>query len=374
MLSRLAGCSPLASKPTPKPPPPPPAAPEEPAAEGGRTRHRGRKIVTYGMLGLGTLAGMATGLTHAAAHLPVCQEQQQIVGWERGQACVSLHTATQGATAWRYLEAPFQLSGALDSWNNQQNLVIGAPSQSAPMGDAKDLKVVSWNLHHGLSQDSTGARPQLDTMIDQLQTENADVILLQEVAPSDAGELAESLHMQGYYAQTTAVQGNLILLRPDIQVQDQSVTFITGQQPGEGFNTLKEWVSGHGGQDEPRNLQVLNVELPGGQPATIWNTHNLTGEYTAQQRSDAARILVDQLHQSIRPGDLVVGGGDLNAQDPSAPILSDLQELDGVRGQQHHIDWIYSSENAQALFSSQRVEHDGVMVSDHPLVRATLNR
>jgi len=324
------------------------------------------------MLAVGSLAGMALGATQAASHLPVCQEQQQIVGWERGQACVSLHTATQGATAARYLEGPFHLQGALDSWNNQQNAVIGAPSNSPPMVDGQELKVVSWNLHHGLSQDLTGARLQLDTMIDQLQTENADVVLLQEVAPGDAGELAESLHMQGYYAQTTAVQGNLILLRPDIQVQDQSVTFITGQQPGDGFHTLKEWVTGRGGQDEPRNLQVLKVELPGGQQATIWNTHNLTGDYTAQQRSDAARMLVDQLHQSIRPGDLVVGGGDLNAQNPSAPILTDLQELDGVKGHQHNIDWIYSSENAQAQFSSQRVELHGIMVSDHPLARATL--
>lgn len=369
MISRLVGCSPLKATPVPIPPSPPP---DEPSPEAGRARHRGRKIVTYGMLAAGSLAGVATGLTHAAAHLPVCQEQQQIVGWEQGQPCVSLHTATQGATAWRFLDAPFHLSGAMDSWNGQQNLVLGAPGAAPRMGDSQELKVVSWNLHHGLSQDSTGARPQLDTMIDKLQQEDADVILLQEVSPGHAGQLAESLQMQGFYAQTTLVQGNLILLRPDIQVQDQTATWITGQLPGDGFHTLKEWVTGQGGQTEPRNLQVLQVELPGGQRATLWNTHNLTGDYSPQQRSDASRRLVNQLHESIRPGDLVVGGGDLNARDTSDPIIHDLQELDGVQGQQHNIDWIYSSDTAQARFSGETVQHNGLMVSDHPLVRATL--
>jgi len=327
--------------------------------------------VAFGLLGLGSLAGLGTAGLHAAATLPICQDQQQIVGWEQGHACVSMDTALQGSTAWRYAEGVFHLPGAMDSWNNHQNSVIHAPGGSQRLGESQQLKVVSWNLHHGLSQDSTGARPQLDLMVDQLQHENADVVLMQEVAPGDAARLAHDLGMQGFYAQTTAVQGNLILLRPDIHVQQQSVTFTTGQQPDSGWETLKDWVSGRGGQAEPRNLQVLRAELPDGQQATIWNTHNLTGDYTPEQRDRAARIIREKLDDSIQPGDLVVGGGDLNANNGGQAIIQQLEQIGEMRGQQHNIDWIYSSTPGQ--FSGETVEHDGVMVSDHPLVRAQVD-
>ena len=370
MLSPLVGYSPLPSKPAP--PAAPPALPSPPGDEfrpqEEPSGNRGRKIVTLGLLSLGSLAGLGAAGLHAAATLPVCQNQQQIVGWENGQPCVSVDAATQGSTAWRYAKGVFHLPGALDSWNSQQNLVIQAPGGSRPLGESEQLKVVSWNLHHGLSQDSTGARPQLDLMVTQLQAEDADVLLMQEVAPGDAARLARDLEMQGYYAQTTMVQGNLILLRPDIQVHDQSVTFITGQQPGSGWDTLKQWVSGGGGQDEPRSLQILRGELPDGQPLTLWNTHYLTGDYTPEQREQAAQTIRERLDASIQTGDMVVGGGDLNANDDHQAVIRELGQIEQMRGQQHNIDWIYSSNPSQ--FSSQTVEHEGVMVSDHPLVRA----
>lgn len=373
MISPLAGCSPLQSTPpAPAPKPPAPAPADEFTPESRSPRHRGRKLVALGLLGLGGLAGAGLAATHAAATLPVCHNQAQIAGWESGHACVSMDTALKGATAWRYAEGLVHLPGAMDSWNNQQNQVIHAPAGSPRLGsEAQELKVVSWNLHHGLSQDSTGARPQLGVMIDQLQHENADVVLMQEVAPGDASTLAHSLHMQGYYAQTTAVQGNLILLRPDIHVQNSSVTFTTGQTPGTGLQTLKEWVSGRGGQDEPRNLQVLHVEMPDGQQGTIWNTHNLTGDYPPEQRQQAAETVRHTLQEQIRPGDLVVGGGDLNANNASQAIIHELRSLPELEGQQRNIDWIYS--NAHSDFSSQTVEQAGIMVSDHPLVRAQVD-
>ena len=373
MLSPLAGCSPLRSKPTSPPAPPSPPSPssDEFRPEAEHSSHRGRKIVALGLLGMGSLAGLGAAGLHATATLPVCQNQQQIVGWERGHACVSTETAVQGSTAWRYARGVFHLPGAMDSWNHQQNSVIQAPGGSQRLGQSQELKVVSWNLHHGLSQDSTGARPQLDLMVDQLQHEDADVVLMQEVAPGDAARLAHDLGMQGFYAQTTAVQGNLILLRPDIHVQEQSVTFTTGEQPGGGWETLKDWVNGRGGQDEPRNLQVLRAELPDGQQVTVWNTHYLTGDYTPEQRSDAARIIREKLEDSIRPGDVVVGGGDLNANNGGQAIIQELDQVEQMRGQQHNIDWIYSSTSSQ--FSGQTVEHEGVMVSDHPLVRAQVD-
>lgn len=371
MLSPLAGCSPLRSKPTPAPPALPSPPGDEFRPEPGSSRHRGRKIVAFGMLGLGSLAGLGAAGMQATATLPICQGQQQIVGWEKGQPCVAMDTALQGSTAWRYADGLFHLPGALDSWNSQQNAVIQAPEGAQTLGQSQELKVVSWNLHHGLSQDSTGARPQLDQMVEQLDSENADVVLLQEVAPGDAARLAHDLGMQGYYAQTTAVQGNMILLRPDIQVQEQSVAFTTGEQAGSGWETLKDWVSGRGGQAEPRNLQILRAELPDGQNLTIWNTHHLTGEYSPEQREDAASVIGERLREAIQPGDLVVGGGDLNANHPGQAILKELAQIPQMQGQQDNIDWIYSS--SPGPFSSQTVEHQGVMVSDHPLVRAQVD-
>lgn len=373
MLSPLAGCSPLRSKPTA--PPEPPALPSTPSDEfrpqPEGSGKRGRKVLALGMLGLGTLAGLGAAGLHATATLPVCQEQQQIVGWEKGQPCVALDTALQGATAWRYANGLFHLPGALESWNSQQHTVIQAPGGAPRLGQSQELKVVSWNLHHGLSQDSSGARPQLDLMVDQLQAEDADVVLLQEVAPGQAARLADELGMQGYYAQTTAVQGNLILLRPDIHVQEQSVTFTTGEQPGGGWETLKDWVGGRGGQEEPRNLQILRAELPDGRNLTLWNTHYLTGEYTPEQREQAAHIIREQLQAHIQPGDLVVGGGDLNANNPGQAVIQELAQIEQMQGQQRNIDWIYSS--APSDFSSQTVEHQAIMVSDHPLVRAQVD-
>lgn len=309
---------------------------------------------------------------HAAAHLPLCQQTQQVVGWEHGQPCVSRDVAVQGATAWRYTGAPFHLKDQLDSWRTGHHQVLSAPDQAAGLGDSRDLKVVSWNLHHGLSQDATGARPQLDTMIENLQEENADLVLLQEVQPGHALKLTEALGMQGYYAMSTPVQGNMILLRPDIQVRAESVTFTTGQPAQDPLGTLKDWVTAGGGPSEPRNVQILKVEMPDGQAGLIWNTHHLTGDYSLQQKQAAADTLVSALRQNLQPGEWMVGGGDLNASGSSSPLVAGLSQLPGVTGQQRNIDWIYASDSARAQLSGQSVESGGVMVSDHPLVRADL--
>jgi endonuclease/exonuclease/phosphatase family metal-dependent hydrolase len=372
MLSPLSGYSPLPSRPGARPAPPDEPSPsaDEFRPEEPDSGKRGRKVLALGMLGLSGLAGLGAAGVHAAATLPVCQGQQQIVGWESGRACVSMDTALQGSTAWRYAQGVPHLPGALHSWEGGHNVVTGAPAGSRELGEAQTLKTVSWNLHHGLSQDGTGARPQLDQMVEHLQREDADVVLLQEVPPGDVSRLTQDLGMQGYYAQTTPVQGNLILLRPDIEVQQQSVVFTTGE-PSSGWGTLKSWVQGGGGQQEPRNLQILRAELPDGQSVTLWNTHNMTSKYTPEQLQQAARIVRENLQEAIQPGDLVVGGGDLNANRPGQAILDELSQIEGMHGQQRNIDWIYST--APSQFSHQTVEHQGVMVSDHPLVRAQVD-
>lgn len=349
-----------------------PESHETPAESHAPSDSSGKKKILAGTLlgitGLGALAG--AGL-HQAAHAPICQQTQQIVGWESGP-CVSQSLGVGGATAWRYLQTPGHLQGALRSWNSGRHQVIAAPSHGQNTQDAQNLKVISWNLHHGVSQDSTGARPQLDTMIDNLQEQDADILLLQEVNPKDAARLAKELGMQGFYAASTPVQGNMILLRPDFEVLQESVTVTTGQDPSQATTTLKDWMLNGGGSHEPRTLQILDVELPNGQPAVVWNTHHLTGTYSPEQHEESAHIVQQSLQERIQPGELVIGGGDLNANRADHPLLQGLGQIEGVRGEAQNIDWIYSSQSIESEFFHQRVEHQGVMVSDHPLVGAQL--
>lgn len=332
---------------------------------------RKSKILAGTMLGITGLGALAGAGLHQAAHAPICQQTQQVVGWESGP-CVSQSLGVGGATAWRYLQTPGHLPGALNSWNSGRHQVIAAPNQAENTQDAQNLKVLSWNLHHGVSQDSTGARPQLETMIDTLQEQDADVLLLQEVNPKDASRLAEELGMQGFYAASTPVQGNMILLRPDFEVGQESVTVTTGQDPSQATTTLKDWLLNGGGSHEPRTLQILDVKLPNGQPAVLWNTHHLTGTYSPEQHQESAQIVQQALQERIQPGELVIGGGDLNANRASHPLLAGLEQIEGVRGEGQNIDWIYSSQSMESEFFHQRVEHQGVMVSDHPLVGAQL--
>lgn len=328
-----------------------------------------RQVMAAGLLGLVGVGALGGAGLHQAAHAPICQQSQQIVGWESG-LCVSNSVGVGGATAWRYLQTPFHVKDALQTWDSGHHQVIPAPPQAAETSNPQDLQVISWNLHHGQSQDSTGARPQLDTMIDTLQEYDADILLLQEVNPKDASRLARELGMQGYFAASTPVQGNMILLRPDFQVREDQVVVTTPEKSAGA--TLKDWLIHGGGIHEPRTLQILDVTLPNGESAVIWNTHHLTGSYTPEQQEIAASRLGNALEESIQPGELVIGGGDLNANRDSHPLLARLNALEGVSGEALNIDWIYSSDSMPREFFSQRVEAEGRMVSDHPLVGARL--
>lgn len=353
--------SPSRGRPPIPPAPEPPEAPEEGPATTGR-----EAWLAGGMLGLTALGLLGT---YAGSHLPLCDTAQV-------QLCVPESLATPSATAWRYLQAPAHLVDTLSSWQNQSHQVVKAPPDSQNSTAADHVQLVSWNLHHGLSQDSSGARPQLDTMIEQLKSENADVILLQEVAPNQVNDLAERLGMQGYYAATTPVQGNMILLNPDIQVKEEHVVFTTGEQPGQAWDTLKGWVGQGGGPGEPRNLQMLEVELPNGDQALIWNTHHLTGAYSEEQQQQAAQVLGSALQSEInqRPERLVIGGGDLNARvdQQHHPVVRHLNRLAGLQTQADRLDWIVT--NAPQQFSSEWVRQaDCTVVSDHPLVRSQVD-
>jgi endonuclease/exonuclease/phosphatase family metal-dependent hydrolase len=365
--------SPLHTTPGPQTRPPelPKSADDGDRYDPGGPENNKRKWLAgaaLGITGLGMLGGAGV---YAGAHLPVCQSTQQIVGWEQGP-CVSQSVAQNAATAWRYTHAPFHVGDALDGWSSGQSQVINSDAASEQATTPGEVTVVSWNLHHGQSQDVTGARPQLDTMISTLQAQDADILLLQEVAPQHADDLAEALDMQGYYAASTPVQGNLILLRPDIEVTSNSVAVTTGQSPSNGLGTLTEWILDGKGAGEPRNIQVLDVTLPGGQEAVVWNTHNMTGEYPGEMHERGAQIAVGAIRKHLDPGEIVIGGGDLNARSTVHPLVRELEELP-IQGHSVNIDWIYASDGLPVEFQHQRIREGDIMVSDHILVRATID-
>lgn len=364
--------SPLAAQ-----PPRPVRAPELPLStrdddgyEPGEPDNNKRKWLAGAALGLTGLGMLGGAGVYGASHLPVCQTTQQVVGWEKGP-CVSQPLAQNGATAWRYAHAPFHVDDALSGWQSGQSQVINPEASSPQATQAGEVTVVSWNLHHGQSQDVTGARPQLDTMLDTLQEQDADIILLQEVAPQHADDIAEALDMQGYYAASTPVQGNMILLRPDIEVTGNTLALTTGQARWDGLGTLTDWILDGKGAGEPRNMQVLDVTLPGGRNAVVWNTHNMTGEYPEAMHENGADIALAEIRSHLDEGEIVLGGGDLNARDDSHPLIRGLNELP-VQGYRENIDWIYASDGLPVKFEHERVVSEGTMVSDHILVRATI--
>lgn len=374
----LSALSPLTRSASPKPAMPKPVLPgsQEPVdrlesepASGTSTGHKVLAGAMLGLTGLSVLGGVAL---HQAATAPVCQQTQQVVGWESGRLCVSHDVAMAGSTAWRMSQVPFHTADALNSWESGQHIVFAGPQNGSQTTDGESLQVVSWNLHHGLSSDATGARPQLDTMVDTLKAEEADVYLLQEVDPKFAGDIAEQMGMTGYYAVSTPVQGNLILINPDIEVREAGVAITAGARPGDGVGTLADWLTKGAGEYEPRNLQVLDVTLPSGQQAVLWNTHHPTSKYSEEQHQQAAQAVRQTLESRIQPGELVIGGGDLNAASANHPLLQQLGQVDGLQGHHDRIDWIYTSEAANVDFSSTQIEHNGSPVSDHPLVRATV--
>lgn len=73
---------------------------------------------------------------------------------------------------------------------------------------SSEFSVTSWNLHHGASEDSDGARPQLKTQIERLKDQKSDIYLLQEVLPWHVKEIVEKTGKVGYYTQSSSRHDN----------------------------------------------------------------------------------------------------------------------------------------------------------------------
>ncbi|MCE7870536.1 endonuclease/exonuclease/phosphatase family protein [bacterium CPR1] len=342
----------------------------QPSSDEGETQgksHRLRKLALGSMLALGVLGTAAGAGSYALAHAPVCAQAAPITLTDRG-LCISPELGLTGAHVWRILEGIPSLPDAargLESSRNQVTLAEGRPAWRAMEGG--DLKAVTWNLHHERSRDADGARPQLEKMIQAMIDQQADVYLLQEVSPGHVNELVEGLGMHGYYSQTTLLQGNLVLVHPDLPVTTHSSRVLLND--GGGLQELQEWALQGDGQ-EPRSLQTVEVRLPNAREALLWNTHMPTHNYTDAQRAEAREAVIEELASQADPGQLVVGGGDLNAG-ADGSLANELRQ-DGHQVHAFHIDSINTRNAAGPVEFEGFKLHDaqGVQISDHPMAVA----
>ncbi|MEW6278749.1 MAG: endonuclease/exonuclease/phosphatase family protein [Candidatus Eremiobacterota bacterium] len=335
-----------------------------------RTLH---KVVAGSLLGLSVLglAG-ATGV-RMLANAPICADSSVKIGWEDG-LCVSPEMGTNAGTLWRYLQSVPHLPSTIDRIGSADNAVYhpsGDQPPPRPLMQDGQLRVVSWNLHHGLGRDAEGARPQLDRMIQQMRLDQGDVYLLQEVAPQDAAEIVDALGMPGYFSATSQVQGNLLLVHPDLTVTDQQHEFLTGEPDGiwGSLGEFKEWALAGGGAEELRSLQTVEVRLPDGRTTLLWNTHFLTRTYTPEQRLEANQRLLAELGRQAEPGQIVVGGGDLNSQMEDS--LPQALRAAGHDPHAHNIDFVVTrGVDGVELEGAKLYLPDGSQLSDHPRVIA----
>ena len=122
----------------------------------------------------------------------------------------------------------------------------------------------------------------------------------------------------------------------------------------------------YGGQ-EPRQVQAVHLVLPDGRQVMVWNTHLSTDAATSSDRAAEQVRLVDFLDAQARPGEAILGGGDLNnrLQDPAPQRL--LERGFDVQGAS--IDFL-ASRGAEGLQTGHATLRDqtGQRISDHPMV------
>lgn len=322
------------------------------------------KLLAATALGVVALGGLAGATGYTLRHAAVCTSPEVI------EACVPAEYSVGVNHALRGLQGlPFRAANAEDLASHQSRVLQPDRPTSRRLQD--DLSFLSWNLHHGDSSDATGARPQIEPIIRELNARPADLHLLQEVSPWHAQRLVDGTGMVGYYTQTQLLQGNLILVHPDLPVSDNLKTLVNMNQPdelAEGYQIAENYI--HGGT-EPRAVQVLRLQLPDGNSALVWNTHLMNGGDAPPARLAQADRALDFVEAARRPGERVLGGGDFNSPRGSqvyGELQSRFEEFSGDR-----IDfWMESGFPERLVTQAERPEVDGVPISDHPLVWGTL--
>lgn len=206
----------------------------------------------------------------------------------------------------------------------------GAPPAEAQAGPPLDLTVMVYNIHAG--RDAQG-EPNLARVVDLVETQDPDLVLLQEVdrlterslQVDQAVRLAGLTHRSWAFGQSLDFQGGMY-----------------------GIATLSRWpVPSHathplpavpraeraGGSTEPRVALEVQVATPAG-PVWALNTHlDPADEEVRLQELDR---LLDRVEALRSAGESVLVGGDLNAEPGSAVHdrlvaagLTDAHELCG---------------------------------------------
>jgi endonuclease/exonuclease/phosphatase family metal-dependent hydrolase len=320
-------------------------------------------------LGVLTALSVAASLTGsvglAARHLPVCEAESGFVGVQQDRLCVSPDLSTNVDAIYRGARGQFHRGDAIEDLASGTNRVLqpDAPAARVPDGE---FTVNSWNLHHGTSQNQTGARDQLDIQIDRLNESDADVDLLQEILPWHAQTIVNGTGKVGYYSQTTPRQGNLILVSPDLTVTENARLTLNHQVE----NTRQaEKVVGKESGEEPRAAQFIHLrgEDTDGKTVAVFNTHLSTGSASKEARAAEHQVLEKLIDAHLEETDILVGGGDLNTRD-GQDIVQTLKDR-GLRVEGARIDWLVTDHSGTSEVKRVDVRtEDGTYVSDHPLV------
>jgi endonuclease/exonuclease/phosphatase family metal-dependent hydrolase len=367
----------------------PPGAPTSPAAAPGETSEESalqdtfqartaeapearpssgwkRKVLSTALAGL-ALAGVAGGVAGTVmVQAPICPGQTSPLSISREGVCVSPRAANDAATAWRQIRGTAHTTQTVQDLASDQSRVLQPDGTFKPaeLPAEGGLRVVSWNLHHAQSPNQDGSRDQSALMLREINDQQAPVVLLQEVPPWHAQSLVDGTGMVGYYAQTTSTQGNLVLVHPDLQVAGQAKSILNSEI--DGLADAVGHLGRYGGQ-EPRQVQAVHLVLPDGRQVMVWNTHLSTDAATSSDRAAEQVRLVDFLDAQARPGEAILGGGDLNnrLQDPAPQRL--LERGFDVQGAS--IDFLASRgvEGLQTGHATLR-NQAGQRISDHPMV------
>lgn len=198
-------------------------------------------------------------------------------------------------------------------------LVAGTPSPAAaaPNAPAREVRVMSYNIHHGQGVDD---RLDLERIATEIRESGADVVGLQEVdrhwgQRSDfvdqAGELARMLRMHVVYG------ANLDLdpLNPGEPRRQYGTAILSDAPIHEWRNTLLPRT----GNLEQRGLLEALVTVRG-VPVRVYTTH-------LQHNSQAERLAqIAAIREVIGvPDESVVLTGDLNAR-PDTPEIAAITE------------------------------------------------
>ena len=327
-----------------------------------------KKVGVSLLAGLALTGGATAGVTHAAQNLPLCEHSTSSVAWERGP-CVSSDFSNLFDGAYRGARGLLHRGQAIDDLASPGNRILKPDRPRAPNAADGSLTVVSWNLHHSTGPSSEGARPQLGSILETLNRQDAEVHLLQEVNPWDAQQIVDQTGMTGYYSQTTPRQGNMILVAPDLQVTGNHRQTLNHDIPT-GDTERAEAVVDLGSGLEPRAAQAIRLQTPEGS-LVVFNTHLSTRSATADARHREGETFNSFVEALVDSGDHVVGGGDLNMR-RDGQVLREF-ESQGYQIGGATIDWLVArGADLKGLAHGDIHTAQGLRISDHPLVRGEL--